>query len=361
MPYVTTRFVVGGVIVLMALRIALSFADSHTFDVARAGVIGAARIEQGLPLYVYNNHYGDTYGPVNYLMYVPFQHLFPYRFANAGAPAARPATLTFDLLVVLGLFLLGRRLRPGAGGTRLGAGLAYAWTAYPYTSLIIASNTNDALVPLFVVYALLLVHSPPARGALAALGSMAKFAPLPVVPALVTGRGPFRLRPVLVASATFAVLSAALIWAFLPDGGLTEFWKTTLRFQFRRTSPLAIWTREPGLDWLRLASEVVVAALAIGAAFVPRRRTAGQLAALCAAVLAAAQIPANYWIYFYLAWFAPFMFLALFEEYRDLGPEEGGQDRGRVISALLKPVRISRPASVTTTRSSILTPSEPGT
>ena len=71
---------------------------------------------------------------------------------------------------------------------------------------------------------------------------------------------------------------------------------------------------------------------------------------------AAAQIPANYWIYFYIAWFAPFLFISLFEEYRDLGP----RDQDSVTSDFVKPLMISQPSSVTATRSSIRTPSTPG-
>ena len=95
--------------------------------------------------------------------------------------------------------------------------------------------------------------------------------------------------------------------------------------------------------------------LIIGAAYVPRRRRTGQLAALCAAVLAAVQIPSNYWLYFYVVWFAPLLLVALFEEHRALGP---GQESAT--SSLGKPVRISQPASVTATRSSMRTPSLPG-
>jgi hypothetical protein len=87
----------------------------------------------------------------------------------------------------------------------------------------------------------------------------------------------------------------------------------------------------------------------------PRRRSTAQLAALCAAILAAVQIPSNYWLYFYVVWFAPFLLAALFDEYRELGP-----DQESVTSSLVKPVRMSQPSSVTATRSSMRTPSLPG-
>ena len=54
--------------------------------------------------------------------------------------------------------------------------LAFAWSAYPYTDFVLQSNTNDSLVAALVVGALLVISSPPARGALAALGGLVKFA-----------------------------------------------------------------------------------------------------------------------------------------------------------------------------------------
>ena len=332
MPLVSTRFLMVGVALLIALRIAFGVTLSNTFDISTAGVIGADRIEHGLPLYVDNEAHGDTYGPVNYLMYVPWELVFPFK--PPAGDAARASTLTFDLLTVLGLFLLGRRLRPGRSGLRLGLGLAWAWCAFPYSALVIASTTNDALVPLFILYALVLLRSPPARGFVASLGAMAKFAPALVAPVLVTGRGPFRLKEALVASAVFAAVVVGLVIWFLPAGGLRELWNTTLGFQLHRTSPLSLWTRQPGLDFIRPVFSVMTVCLAVAAAFVPRRRTVGQVAALCAAILALAQIPANYWLYFYVVWFAPFLFVAWFEEYGDLGSEDGAR-QASVTSSLV--------------------------
>ncbi|MEA2404065.1 MAG: hypothetical protein QOE08_712, partial [Thermoleophilaceae bacterium] len=56
---------------------------------------------------------------------------------------------------------------------------------------------------------------------------------------------------------------------------------------------------------------------ALAVAFVPRRKTAVQVAALGGAVMIALQIVVSHWFYLYIEWFAPFAFVALFAPYRD--------------------------------------------
>lgn len=357
-PFVSTRFLLVGVCLLMALRIAFGIAGSGIFDVSTAGVIGADRIEHGQPLYQDNSAHGDTYGPVNYMLYIPAELAFPWNGTGKVGSAARATTLAVDILVALGLVLLGRRLRPGPGGRRLGALLGWGWAAFPYSALVLASNTNDAFVALFVVYALLAISSPARRGVISAIGTMTKFAPALLAPLFATGRGPFRWRPVLIVVAAYVVVCGGLILAFLPDGGLREFWNTTLGYQLHRQTPLSIWVRHPGIAPIRPLFTGLAIALGIASAFVPRRRMLGQIAGWSAAILAAIQISGNYWIYFYIVWFAPFLLIAVFEEYRDLGPI-GPQER--VTSSLVKPEMMSQPSSVTATRSSMRTPSLPGT
>jgi hypothetical protein len=354
-PFASTGMLAVGIVILLGLRIAFGLADSETFDISTAGVVGADRIEHGLELYQDNDVHGDTYGPVNYLMYVPFELAKPYEPGSDGGSAARPATLFFDLITLAGLFVLGRRLRAGRAGTRLGAALAYAWVAFPYGWLVINGNTNDGLVPAFIVWALVAVKSPVGRGAAAAIGAMAKFAPAAAAPLLVAGRTRLTLRSALIGGGAFAVVCAAVIAPFVPDGGLRELWNTTIGFQLGRTSPLSIWVRAPELGFLRPVCTAVALCLIAASAFFPRRRSVGQLAAWCAAIFAAVQVSSNYWLYFYVVWFAPFLLVALFEEYRELGPGQSS-----VTSSLVNPVRMSQPSSVTATRSSMRTPSLPG-
>jgi hypothetical protein len=223
-----------GVLFLVGFRVALNVSESSVIDVGYAGVIGADRIVDGEGLYDGRfhdeNEHGDTYGPVNYLAYVPFEQALSWSGEWDALPAAHAAAIAFDLLTILGLFLLGRRLRPAEEGRSLGVALAFAWASFPYTLFALQSNANDSLVAMLLVYALLAIASPAARGALIGLAAATKFAPLALVPLLGRGAGPpqpWRRRSRLtlaVAVAAGGVLVARVV-LFLPDGGLWELYE----------------------------------------------------------------------------------------------------------------------------------------
>src|SRR5207248_352133 len=82
---------------------------------------------------------------------------------DAG-PAAHAAAVAWDLLTMVGLFLLGRRRRAGPAGRALGVALAFAWAAYPYSLFVLSNNSNDAFVSATVVFALVAIASGPVRG-----------------------------------------------------------------------------------------------------------------------------------------------------------------------------------------------------
>ena len=63
-------------------------------------------------------------------------------------------------------------------------------------------------------------------------------------------------------------------------------------------------------------AKALAGALALLVAFLPRRRSLAQVAALGAAVLLAVQLTVDHWFYLYIPWFAPFVFFALFSAYR---------------------------------------------
>ncbi|MBA2766761.1 MAG: hypothetical protein H0U33_07270, partial [Solirubrobacterales bacterium] len=151
---VPVGWLVVGVIFLLGFRVGLNIADSNVIDVGYAGVIGADRLSSSEPLYgafPQDNPYGDTYGPVNYLAYVPFVAALGWDGAGTDLPAAHGAAIAFDVLAVALAFLLGRRAR----GPALGVALAYAWVSFPFTLYVANANANDALVTVLVLGAVL--------------------------------------------------------------------------------------------------------------------------------------------------------------------------------------------------------------
>jgi len=322
-----------GTVFLIAFRVALNLADANVIDVGYAGVIGADRVTHDQPLYgagafPADNGSGDTYGPANYYAYVPFELALPWSGSWDDLPAAHAASVAFDLITLCGLFFLGRRIRPGRSGLRLGVILAYAWAAYPYTAFALESNSNDALVSALIVGALLLIASPAARGGMTAIAGLTKFAPLALAPLFMVGtredtpaeQPPRRWRhfaamparrPTAVFLAAFVLVTALLLAGPAVDPGLSTFWDRTISFQAGRDSPFSIWGQVPSLDWLHTVVKLFVAVLAVGVAFVPRRRTLRQVAALGAAVVIAAELTADHWFYLYIPWFFPLLALAL--------------------------------------------------
>ncbi|MFL5780745.1 MAG: glycosyltransferase 87 family protein [Thermoleophilaceae bacterium] len=315
LPVLPVAAVALAVLFLVGFRIALNVADSSVIDVGYASVVGAHRIADGRGLYdgrfAADSEHGDTYGPVNYLLYLPFERAFGFHGKWDDLPSAHAAAIFFDLFTLLGLLVLGRRLRAGPAGTELGVALAFAWAAYPYTTFVLQSNSNDAVVALLVVWGLVAINSPPARGAMAALAGASKLAPAALAPLFIRGRSPTR-RGVLLAALAFAVVAAAAFLPFLPDDGVRGLWDRTLGYQAGRNSPFSIWGQYGAWTWLQTIVLVAALGLAVLVAFLPRgHRSTAQVAALAAAVLISLQLGADHWFYLYIPWFAPLVFVAL--------------------------------------------------
>ena len=317
-PLAPVRWLAIGVLVLAAGRIALNLIDSHVIDIGVAGVIGADRIVDGEPLYegafsVGLDLKGDVYGPANYLSYVPFELAFPWDGVwDASVGAAHAAAIFFDLCCVAGLVALGRRLREGEQGRALGWALAFAWVACPWTLYTMNANANDALIAALGIGSLLALRSAPARGALVALATAAKFGSAALAPLFATAGGERRWREALGFSVAFVLVAALVTLPFLPDGGAREIYDRTLGYQATRSSPFSVWGQAPSLDWLQPVARVVVVALAIAVALYPRFKTPVQIAALAGAVTIAVQLTAGHWFYFYVVWFLPFALVASF-------------------------------------------------
>ena len=327
-------------------RIGLNTQSSNVIDVGYSGVVGANRIVNGVVPYgnfpvelgkpcgpadadgeirdriqrdgrcESANPQGDTYGPVAYEAYLPGYLVLGWTGKWDDLPAAHFSSIGFDLLCILGLALVGLRF----GGTRLAVTLAFAWVAYPFTQYVSNSNTNDALVPLFLIWGFWLVTSPVARGAAVALSGWTKFASLLLAP-LWASYPERRLRPTLVFAAAFVLTSLAAFSILLLDGhplgAAQEFWKRTLSWQIDRESPFSIWDWRqyhaglPDLHLLQRALEGLLLVGAVAVYFFPRRKSPLQLAALTAALLVGAEIVLTHWYYAYLPWFFPFAAIAV--------------------------------------------------
>ena len=317
--FVPISWLAMGVVFLLAFRIGLNVIDSNAIDVGYAGVIGAQRIAAGERLYgdfPSENEHGDTYGPFNYEAYVPFEQVLGWSGQWDELPAAHGAAIAFDVLVVALLFLLGRRVR----GPDLGIVLAYAWLAYPFTLFTMNSNSNDALVALMILAALLATRRNAVRGALSALGGLTKFAPLALAPLFATEgmRGPdgrISWRRAAALASFLAAFVAAGLLAFVPvllHDSLHTFYERTIVYQLDRGAPFSVWGLYGGLSWLQHAVEAGVVVLAIALALLPRRVDLAGLAASCAAVMIAVEVGLEYWFYLYIVWFFPLVLLALF-------------------------------------------------
>jgi peptidase YpeB-like protein len=325
-PSMPIAVLAAATVLLIGGRTVLNVTDSNVIDVGYSGVIGADRIGDNKPIYgnfPTDDASGDTYGPVAYYAYVPFEQALPWSGTWDDLPAAHAASVFFDLATIAGLFLIGRRIRRGRRGTELGVLLCFGWAACPYTAFVLECNTNDALVSLTLVAALLCLTSPVARGATWAISSLTKFAPLILGPLFATygatdgeaapGTGVVRRYSKVVApfAIAAAITAAVLCFQALLDPGLSTFWHRTIGEQGGRDSPFSIWGQDHSLGWLQAVVKAAVVGLALLVAFRPRRRDLVTVAALGAALLIGMQLTVDHWFYLYIPWFLPFLLIAL--------------------------------------------------
>ena len=287
--------------------------ESRVIDVGYAGVVGADRILEGrIP---YGNMpadvgTGDTYGPLNYLIYVPFVLMFGFSGEWDFLPAAHALTMFSFVAGAMALFITGYRLSGKEGA----AALVFAWAAFPYTVYTTNNNTNDIIVAAISAIGLAAAASPLARGASVAAGFAVKLYPIVLGP-LWLFYGGRRRKPVVdfVLGGAGVVLLA--FWVVLLDGrpvdAIQLFYDKTLAFQGDRVSPWTIFTQVPDLAFLQRPLTAFAIFLAIIVAFVPRKKTLRRLAALSAALIIAFQLTVNYWFYTYVIWFEPFVFVSL--------------------------------------------------
>jgi hypothetical protein len=342
---------IGLAVFLGGFKIGLDYrGGSNVIDVGYAGVIGAQRIASGVVPYgnfpeegnlkacgpadangeirqriqrngrcEAANPLGDTYGPVAYEAYLPGYGIFGWSGKWDTLPAVKFTSVLFDFLCLLGLALAGLRF----GGPLLAGALALAWSAYPFTTYVLMSNTNDAIVPVFLIWGFLLASSSWARGAATALAGWTKFAALVVAPLWLSYPGPVRRpRPAVAFAGGFVVATVAAFSILLLDAhpiqAAETFYNRTLKTQITRESPFSLWDwaqyHARGLPDLHVVQWVLEGLLVVGAvavAFFPSRKSPLQLAALTGALLIGFELVLTHWFYLYIPWFFPFVAFAL--------------------------------------------------
>lgn len=336
---------------LLGFRIGINVEAPHAvIDVGYSGVIGADRISSGESPYGHMpvedslkpcgpadsggeireriqtngrcesaNERGDTYGPVAYEAYLPEVAAFGWSGKWDSLPAAHATSIIWDLISLVGLALVGLRF----GGTRLAATLAFAWAAYPFTEYVLASNTNDAIMPAFLIWGFWLCSSPWARGALSALAGWTKFAALLVAPLWLSypdARRSLREKLFFLIAYGAATLAAFSVLFLEPNPlhAARVFWDRTLGWQIGRESPFSLWDWRqyhaagiPNLHVLQWVFEGLLVVGVVAFCFFPRRKGPVQLAALTGVLLLGFELVLTHWFYLYIPWFFPFAAIAV--------------------------------------------------
>jgi hypothetical protein len=339
-----TVFLVG---FRVGLNVAQDLRASNVIDVGLAGVQGAQRIAgQGEMPYGHMptdngkecgdpdangyvreriqtngrcesaNERGDTYGPVSYLAYVPGYAVLGWSGKWDTLPAAHFTSVLWDLVALLGMGVLGLRF----GGKRLGATLAFAWAAYPFTQYVSSSNSNDTIMPAFLVWGLVFATSAPARGLFVGLAGWTKFAALLLVPLWASYPSSLRRPGQKLAFGGGFVLATALgFWILLlepdPLHAARVFWDRTFGWQLSRPSPFSIWDWDqypgyPDLAHVQTGLKIALLVAALVVYFVPREKNLIQLAALSGVLMIGFELVLTHWFYLYIPWFFPFVAFA---------------------------------------------------
>jgi hypothetical protein len=332
----TSNFPTWVLFVLSALAGGLLLAlnlDSRVIDVGYAGVAGANLIlHSNIP---YGNMppdvgTGDTYGPLNYLLYVPFVLLFGFSGHWDYLPAAHALTALAFVAGGVGLFITGWRLC----GLKGAAALTFGWCAFPYTLYSANNNTNDIVVAAISAIGLAAAaySSALGRGASIFAGFSVKLYPIILAPLWMMHDGPKARRSIvdfILGGVGVLVLS---FWVLLLDGvgggggplqALKLFYEKTIAFQSTRETPWTIFSQVPALHFLQQPLLAIVVFLAFVVAVWPTRRTMRRLAAFSAALIIGFELTTSYWFYPYVTWFEPFVFLALLTATNHKTPLDG--------------------------------------
>jgi uncharacterized membrane protein len=303
-------WLIAGILALIAVHVAWEVPAATYMDVASDSIQGALRVLHGQPLYV-GRAGTATYGPSNFLAYLPFAALIPN-----GETASRLATIDFTMLTAALLFLLGRRER----GTTTGTLLAFCWLALPFTLYEDATGFNDSLVAACLVATLLCIRRPGRTGAAAAISAWTKLAPLALVPLLAARRSRGDLARF---GAAFLGTTALLFVPALAHSTPSAFISQSFLYQATRVQQNTIWAAL-SVSWSRhahwlIAVSAILHALTLGIAvavalLLPRTRLRDDVAGIAAAsavIVLLFELSMSNFAYSYILWFAPLVLIVL--------------------------------------------------
>ena len=176
-------------------------------------------------------------------------------------------------------------------------------------------------MPAVLIWGFWLASSAWARGAAVALAGWTKFASLLLAPLWLSYPSGWRW-PAWRFALGFAGATAAAFLVLLlepdPIHAARVFGERTFGFQLDRDSPFSLWgwgsTTRPGCRTCTSGSRCCRCSSSrapVAVAFVPRRKSILQLAALTAAVLIGFELALTHWFYLYIPWFFPFVAFAL--------------------------------------------------
>lgn len=293
------------------VRYGINAYGSNVVDVGYAGVLGANALLDGQLPYgnmPEDNQHGDTYGPLNYIAYIPaVLALGRSTDWSQGLPAAHGLSVASDVACVAALvFVAWRWISP-----RAAAITAAAWMTFPYTAFSLSSNVNDLLVAAVLLAAFAALPVPVLRGALLAVAGGIKFVPLIAAPIFLHLGTQARRRQALATLA--GIVGVTLLWGGFIAGypkGLKSFVDATWGFQFERESPFSIWGMYGWHTAQRVAQAALVIAVLIAAA-IPRTRDFRQVAAGAAAAVIGVHLVLQHWFYLYIPWFFGFVLIAM--------------------------------------------------
>ena len=311
------RFAAAG---LAAMTAILTVSSSGVSDVGVASIAGATDLIHGVVPYGHIPDFiihGDTYPPLNYLIFVPVAALWPVTDAFSDPQGALVLTALLTLLAAISVYrLIGRsqqrssppdQVHPASEPADV-AGLrgAVAWLTFPPVLLATTSGSNDMVLAFCLLLVLGSVAS--ARRSAMLLGIAAWVKVIPVV-ALPIWIARMRRREALQVIAGLAALSAAILGGLVALGGPGSI--TTMvdamRFQFERRSLFSLLGDGAGLGPLQAVVQALLLASVVGFSFAVRsdpalRDDPVRLAAMLTALMLLSQLAANYWSWAYTPW-----------------------------------------------------------